>query len=278
MESNNFGADKIKRYNWVTDLGVAGEMLYLNKKILMIDASYQRESALNTVRAISANWSWLAVGAITVAERDGKYWVIDGQHRVMAALSRSDVDTLPCIVFKTRGAKDEAGAFLELNSARSPVTALQKFAAMLVAEDAGAIGVNSILKRHGIILCSKPFRSKSTKAIAFFLNRANDLHELNFFTEAISEICAESIISGRLLEGLWYLHFHVDTDTDGGIMDGALLKRICKVGPKVLEIAARDAALYFDTTGGKVWAKGMMDAVNKGLRNKFKFAEEGTTE
>lgn len=271
MESNNFGADKIKRYGWVVDVGQPGRMTYILKDALMIDESYQRQSALNTIRAIASNWSWLAVGAITVAERDGKYWVIDGQHRVMAALSRSDVDTLPCIVFKTRGAKDEAGAFLELNSARSPVTALQKFKAMLVAGDARAIGVDSVLKEHGITLTTNPVRYKSTKAVAFFLTRANDLHELRFFVEAISEICAESIISGRLLEGLWYLHFHVDTDTEVGIKDEALLKRICRVGPKALDIAARDAALYFDTAGGKVWAKGMLDAINKGLRNKFHF-------
>ena len=80
--------DKIERYDWKL-LDQPGELRMLNKKVLRVDEQYQREATEPKVKEIARAWSWLACGALLVAERDGVYFVFDGQHRALAALRRS---------------------------------------------------------------------------------------------------------------------------------------------------------------------------------------------
>jgi hypothetical protein len=94
------GTDKVARYGWtVTD--EPGVLRMLHKDHLLVPAEYQRDANEDKVRKIASEWSWLSFGAVIVGHRGGKYYTIDGQHRVLAAKRRSDVGEVPCVVFKT---------------------------------------------------------------------------------------------------------------------------------------------------------------------------------
>jgi hypothetical protein len=87
-----------------------------------------------------------------VSERqNGEMVVIDGQHRALAAIKRDDVGKVPCIVFRELQLADEAGAFVGLNTARKPVSALAKYEAQLVAADPVAVWVEQTLKELGFV-------------------------------------------------------------------------------------------------------------------------------
>lgn len=134
-EQNAKGSDKIERYGWkVRD--EKGNLEWLPKNNLHIDKAYQRNLSEEKRLRIASNFSWIAFGALSVALRpDGTFWIIDGSHRHAAAMSRSDIKDVPCVLFSTVGdGVDEANGFLALNTARKPLEYLDKFNALCTPE------------------------------------------------------------------------------------------------------------------------------------------------
>src|SRR5689334_6103185 len=74
-----------------------GEFAMIDKTKLNVDLSYQRKTTKSRVDKIREEWSWIAFGAVSVALRgDGEWFVMDGQHRVLAAMMRDDIKEVPC--------------------------------------------------------------------------------------------------------------------------------------------------------------------------------------
>lgn len=263
------GVDKVKRYGW-TIKHESGELRYLAKEILKIHPDYQRDATIQKVTEITAKWSWISCGAIVVGYRDGDYWVLDGQHRVLAAKRRSDIIELPCVIYKTQDIKQEAAAFLELNTGRKPVAAIAKFKAMVVAGDEDALIVNDALNKLGLIMkpCAK--KPNEIKCIGWALKKAkeNKLEFFNVLTVA-KHISPDTCIQEKLLSGLWYLNRRID----GGLLNKKLLERLIKIGAEKLTQAAAKASAYFGMGGEKIWGTGMLEEINKGLRVRFVITE-----
>ena len=108
---HNGNITKVERYNWKMQ-DSPGALRMVKKGDLQVDHTYQRNANEMKLIAIAKDWSWIACGAIVVADREGVLFVVDGQHRVLAARKRSDIAELPCLVFKTHEAKQEAKGFL----------------------------------------------------------------------------------------------------------------------------------------------------------------------
>jgi hypothetical protein len=141
--------DKNNRYGW-TPLDDEGCCIWIDKTKLEVDHSYQRPEARQKVLRIAAEFSWRKFGCLVVSLReDDRHVVIDGQHRALAAMKRDDVSLVPCMVFTELQLADEAGAFVGLNTARKPVSALVKYEAQLIAGDAIAVWVDQTLKALG---------------------------------------------------------------------------------------------------------------------------------
>ena len=141
--------DKVDRYKW-TPLDNRGHFDWVDKTKLEVDHTYQRPEAKQKVLRIAAEFSWQKFGCLVVSLRaDGRHVVIDGQHRAMAVLRRDDITQVPCMIFTELEVSDEAGAFVGLNTARKPVSALVKYEAQLIAGDAIAVWVEQTLKALG---------------------------------------------------------------------------------------------------------------------------------
>src|ERR1051326_3709263 len=123
---------KIDRYKWVSR-NQQGELAYVSKHRLLVDDRYQR--ALNDAKRlrIASKWNWAACGVLLVARRkDGRLYVIDGQHRWAAAMSRADITDLPVAIFDLSGSiEDEATDFLIANKERKPLTGVESFKAQI---------------------------------------------------------------------------------------------------------------------------------------------------
>jgi hypothetical protein len=264
-ETTSKGVDKTSFYGWVTK-DQPGILKILNKDILKIHPAYQRDLITKKVKEITANWSWVAAGVIVIGERNGEFWVIDGQHRVQAAKRRSDITNLPCIVFQTENIKQEAVGFLDLNTGRKPVTSLGKFKALIAAGDDSACIVNKTLLSLGVTITSTATKGRDLKSVAWAIKKAGeDAKKFNLVMSIAADLCFDMPISEKLLDGLWYINDRLE----GGIGQKRFYDRANQVGAKKLHEAAQKAASYFVTGGAKVWATGMIDVINKGLRNKF---------
>jgi hypothetical protein len=259
---------KVDRYKWiVTD--DPGVFTQLDKAVLQIHPDYQRSANAKKILQIASEWSWVSCGAIIVGERAGDYWVIDGQHRVLAARKRSDIEKLPCLVFKTSGVVQEARGFLAVNTGRGAVSAFDRFKALVTSGDDSAIAVEALFSQLKVNMTpGGAMKPMDFASIGWALSKAGS-NRTAFETvmTLAAEICKDvAPLHEKLVAGLHYIHF---AHKEGGLNGKSLRNRIIAVGPgRLLEGASR-AAAYYTKGGAKIWAQGMMDEINKGLHTKF---------
>lgn len=261
------GVDKTARYGWVTK-DEPGSLQMLHKDVLQIHPAYQRDVLPEKVKAITAAWSWLSLGALVVGERGGEFWVIDGQHRALAAKRRSDITHLPCVVFKTADVKTEARGFLDLNTGRKPVTAVSKQKALVAAGDEVAAFVQQQCDELGIEIKSTANHPGQIKCVAWCVRRAAE--DKDVFRAVLSlgaKLCAADglPVQERMLEGLWMLNAKVGD----GFADKRLVSRIVEKGARKLMAGGDRAAAAYINGGSMVRMRGMLDELNKGLQRKF---------
>lgn len=255
---------KIDRYNW-TAQDEPGDLRLLNKSILEVDYSYQRESKAEKLLVMARDWSWIACGAIVVAERSGRFYVIDGQHRVMASRRRSDITHLPCIVFQTLDSRQEAKGFLAAQTSRKAVTTVEKFKALVAVEDKAALLVKSLVEGSGKVIAysSSP---NSIKCVGTLLECARkDPETLCLLWPLIIEVFRHQQVQDRVVQGLMYIEKRMKEGSS--LLDNEWSKRVLKVGASGLIEGAIKASSYYAAGGARVWASGMVEAINKGHRN-----------
>jgi hypothetical protein len=264
--------DKIARYKWVC-LDKPGALVMLDKLSLKIDDSYQRDLNVAKTLEISSQWSWIACGALIVAKRAEEFLVIDGQHRLAAALKRSDIKELPCIVFETEGVKEEAVGFLRSNTNRRPIGAIARHKAAIAAEDPVAQMVHKEIVAAGLEVSTTASRAPQIKCITICTVFARQ--DMLAFRNVIRVAARLSISAGiavheKLISGLWHIHMNIE----GGLNDGRISKRIFDVGALRLIEGAKRAGAFYTRGGPKVFAEGMLQEINKGLHNKFQFIQK----
>lgn len=267
----NTGMAKITRYGW-TILDAPGTLILIRKDELKVHPAYQRRVSEIRVNEIVSAWSWVACGAIIVGQRKKDYWVIDGQHRVLAAVKRADITTLPCLVFTTEDTAQEARGFINANTARGSMSTIDKYRALIAANDEMALYLQKLFAELRIV--PKGFippantSTSSLDSLGWVMDHAkiNDRKDLELIMRLVSELCADSHIRETLLGGLHYLHINHETD---GLNNKRLRERIIHVGAATLVEGAIRASAYYTKGGAKIWARGMLDEINKNLHNKI---------
>ena len=164
---------KIERYGWVVK-DTPGVMMLIDKQELRVNHEYQRQLIASKVSDMSACWSWVACGTITVGIRDRVAWVLDGQHRVAAAMRRADITNLPCIVFDLDSVADEAKGFLSTNRLRGQMTSVDHFRAELVAGNAVAKLFDDACKELELVITSSSPGTGGIKSAAWGMRRFGD--------------------------------------------------------------------------------------------------------
>lgn len=137
-------------------LGTLPVLQYCRPEDLQIDPTYQRSLENGTsqtlVRRIAQFWNWDLCQPLVVARRGDEFFVVDGQHRLAAAVLRRDIAQLPCVITAYATAADEAASFVQLNQQRRPLTALDLFRAALAAEDTDAVAIARLMTIAGLTL------------------------------------------------------------------------------------------------------------------------------
>lgn len=127
---------------------------------LAVDESYQRsvdnDESRALIRRIAAGWNWDLCQPLVVARRgrvaggEPGLFVIDGQHRLLAARLRGDIPQLPAVIVEYSSAAEEAANFVSLNQQRRPLNRLDVFRAALASGDELACGINAAIADAGL--------------------------------------------------------------------------------------------------------------------------------
>lgn len=264
-ETGTNGGDKSHMYGWQI-VDAKGEMMWIDKRRLAVDPEYQRDvqDADMKVKRIAASWSWAACGVIIVARRDGLFFVVDGQHRVRAAMKLSAVQTLPCIVFESEGVGDEAKAFLRANKDRKPMTAMQSFKAMNVSVDPNAEFVNAMLDRAGMKVGNNGVKG-AIQCVGALLGVAKLGHDRcqTVFDAAVA-VCGSQALHSDIIKGFDYIYGRTDAAT---VVKAA--KKLQTIGREdVLKSIA--AAKAYRLAGGVIpCGEGILNAYNHRMRHKI---------
>lgn len=133
---------------------------------LVVDDRYQRPMLENNWRAverIAARFDWAKFQPLLVAPLDdGRFAVIDGQHRAHAA-ALCGLRDVPCAIVDL-GLAGQAQAFAAVNSAVIRITPLQVFKAALAAGEPWAVQAEAAVSAAGARLMTFSKSGKDKKA------------------------------------------------------------------------------------------------------------------
>ena len=250
-----------------------GTFLMIDKDMLEFDQEhYQRP--LNKLRAekYGREWSWIACGTITVVMRpDRMLVVIDGQHRVVGARSRDDITELPCLVFEFEDIKDEATAFLVINTQRRGVGTLQRLPAYLTTEDPIMVETVELIRAAGREPSDKagPRTAKCVSVISEALR--SDAPALRRIWPLITEISKGRILHQDIILGLHYLEKNAPDGTS--LTDPYWSRRVLKAGYEDLHASMRRAVEFHGKRGDRTLGIGALACLHYRLAADRRFME-----
>lgn len=110
-------------------------------------ADYQRGLKKSRSKRMAEQYDPDIFGIVLVSYREGKYWIVDGQHRVECCRMRG-IKTVLCQVLEGLTYEEEASKFYEVNNSRVRLTANHKFNARVERKDADALSIVRALNRY----------------------------------------------------------------------------------------------------------------------------------
>lgn len=261
-----YPVSRIERFGWKV-VDAPGKMGLIDKDALMIDPSYQRNLSQQRVRKIVSEWSWMACGAIVVAERNGQYYVIDGQHRVNAALLRKDITDLPCIVFETQESSQEAGGFYRINLGRKSPRLVEQWKARMEAGEPTVTGLSKLFASYGYTPDTDNTTSENTvmcigTSIQYY---EQDPEMFKNVFRLLVRLCAGNNIKQPIMGGIWWLASNVSSE----VFEEKWLAVIDKLGLSRLETACKKASIVYGRGGVKLWGETILTEINKGRSKKL---------
>lgn len=263
------GTVDIKRFG-LTILDKPGEFKFIDKKKLFIDPSYQRTASKQRVKLINKNWSWLAFGVVIVARRKDGFFVVDGQHRVLAALTRDDITTIPCMVFEVDNIKQEAEGFLTSQVGRKPLSSYDRFAAQIIAGNKAAIKVKELLDSQGLFAANYTSKTSgnAVKCLSCLMQWVNyDSSVFEKIWPVIVRVCKGNNITDRIVHGFAYLANYAE---DEGILNTYWEKRIVSIPYQNYIQSIHKALDLYNSGGERTYAIGIAIELNKRGKSKIK--------
>lgn len=148
------------------DFGPKPEAKWLKVEQLCVDSSYQRSTETKRgqalIKRVAEKFRWSLCGVVLVSRRDGKLWVVDGQHRVEAARARGIREML-CLVFTVASKAEEAAVFVAANRDRVAVSPFAVYHANVAAGDPEAVAIADVCRRAGVEIPRYPIPAQSLK-------------------------------------------------------------------------------------------------------------------
>jgi len=150
------------------DIGDRPALEWVPVDSIDVDSNYQREIKPRLVEKILTKFSWRKFGAIVLArQQNGRFTVVEGQHRWKAASHHPDIDEVPAVIVEHDDRASEADSFLAINRDRMAVTSVEQYWAALTAGDDEAIALSKVLASAGcdVVPAQGHYRPNLTNSI-----------------------------------------------------------------------------------------------------------------
>lgn len=268
--------DKSEHYDWQT-VGKPGKFMMIDKDRIKVDHSYQREQ-VNEARVlrIARELCWIKFGVLTLVLReDGWYYCIDGQHRYLAAMRRSDLTKLPCLVFSIggqNGTVHEAEGFLKVNCDRGSVKLFDKINALIVANDPSAKYMSAMIRGSGYKLAPSGGHAKNSVSCIGTIYKAivSDHAAAEVAWRICMELYAGDSPSENVYKGLFTLERAMRAcEPLRSLLDPDNMVVLKRLGHKALAKSIDTIKLIRESAGPRVCAEGVASAINAKRRKDY---------
>ncbi len=127
---------------------------WINSRVLIIPCDYQRPEDNPRVAAIAANFDERVANEPKVSLRNGRYYVFDGQHTVLArkVLNGGNDLLILCKVYERLSEEEEAYLFAMQTGKATFPTPGQRMKALLYAKDEEIIAFKKATESAGILI------------------------------------------------------------------------------------------------------------------------------
>lgn len=248
------------------------ELKWIPIKDLFIDSNYQRDcgsrASKNNIDYMTENFSWGLCGAIIVFAAGAKFAVVDGQHRMAAALAAGEKE-MPCVVVDDQDVERQAKSFVLINTKRVQVHTLSAFRAAIAGGDDIAIRVKNICDQANIDIPVQAVKDgmtapRQTQAVGSLMKMVDIYAEeqilwaLNIIPEAYGS--APGKLRAMFIKAM--VEFSTRCGTDDKDRQ-AVIDVIKDINPKELE---EDAKTSVRVQGGKT-LNVMVDNIERQYKN-----------
>lgn len=202
--------DNVKRYGWdeYDASKEGGKVSVVPVEELHIDRTYQR-NIINqrTVNNIARHFNARDLDPLVVGIRDGMMYVIDGQHRLLAAKKRG-IEFLPCRMSATT-LEEEARSFLRINGSRAKVSAYQRFKAAVICKDEPDLEIDGWIRRNGFRIKEDSGHNRSNEIS--FIHNLRKKWIINSLAAKTALVLMHAIaednerLESETFKGFWYL-------------------------------------------------------------------------
>lgn len=132
------------------EIGATPELEWIAVDAIDVDGNYQRDIKPRLVEKILRGFAWAKFGAIVLSRQpNGRFTVVEGQHRWKAATMHPAIDKVPAVVVSHEDVAGEAQSFLAINRDRMAVSTVEQYWAGLTAGDATAQAISKVLQSAG---------------------------------------------------------------------------------------------------------------------------------
>ena len=215
------------------------EPIYKILDVSNIDTGdYQRDVNMSRVRKYSKEFDWKLFGVPVVSVRNGKFYAVDGQHRI-ELLKLLGIERVMCQLLCDLNYEQEADIFVRINSERGSLSSNQKFHGRVEAKESVALLLVDIMKSHGFMYSKNPGLEKdnyisAVACIESIYNRYGEerLHRiLNIFRKAWCGSPAS--LKRDFIQGV-----SVFLNETNGVDDDLLCAALERVSPNALKLQA----------------------------------------
>lgn len=255
---------------------------------LKVDRSYQRDPSQRLVDKIADDWDEVASELILVSDRgeregnEGGLFVINGQHRTIAARKRNDQKIWARIIDMTDvddPAQIEAGLRLKTN-VRLGDRPLERFKAQIRAGDEESLAIQKLLARYDTEINTVQTQDHGINSVTG-VEKLYRVDNGGLLTEILETVrAAYGVIGGRtatthLFKGIgWFILKHSD-ESDRS----RLIAKLNETGTASID---RRARAHMSVMGGNLWQnyyRAIIDFYNDKLqdRNKLEPRLKGST-
>ena len=239
---------------------------------LQIDRdNYQREPSEGKVRAIARRFEERSAGALQVSVRqDGSYWVMDGQHRLLALRYLGRPDAL-CMLWYDLKLGEEAIIFAESNTLRAAPRASTVYRARLLAGERDIVEIDKILKSLNIRVISSPTGASQTATNVIWATRALERIYADAGAEGLRYVLGVAQgLWGQQVRGLGQdvlLGIHLFVKTYRRMLEREWYSKFTKVPVDAMYQEAVSFANLFHTSRHVGFARALLTRYNAGKRS-----------